>query len=123
LGKTKFLGPLSTGVSAANAIRAYERADELEAQGDHIGAAIARANAYASSAAAIPASPYVPLDIIKGVGTIGEIGLTGAEKLKDLLFPYESVTKKKPKEIKKADGGYIPLSLKHVHFHRKKRQG
>lgn len=120
-GKAKFLGPLSSGVSAANAARAYERANELEAQGDAVGAAIARANAYASTAASIPATPYVPLDVIKGVGTIGEVGLSGAEALKDLLFPYESVTKKK--EVKKANGGAIPLSLKHVYFHRKKQNG
>jgi len=122
-GKAKFLGPLSTGASAANAVRAYEKANELEQAGDYVGAQIARANAYASSAAAIPATPSVPLNIIKGVGTIGELGLTGAEMLKDYLFPYESVTKKKPKELKKADGGSIPLSLRHVYFHRKARGG
>jgi hypothetical protein len=122
-GKSKFLGPLSSGASAANAVRAYERADELAMQGDVVGEAIARANAYASGAAAIPATPYIPLDVIKGVGTLGEIGLTGAEMLKDYLFPRESVIKKRPKEIKKADGGYIPISLKHVHFHRQKRNG
>jgi hypothetical protein len=122
-GKAKLLGPLSTGASAANAMRAYEKANELEQAGDYVGAQIARANAYASSAAAIPASPLVPLNVLKGVGTIGELGLTGAEMLKDYLFPYESVTKKKPKELKKADGGSIPLSLRHVYFHRKARGG
>jgi len=30
---------------------------------------------------------------------------------------------KKPKELKKADGGSIPLSLRHVYFHRKARGG
>ena len=122
-GKAKFLGPLSSGFSAANAVRANERADELEASGDTIGAAIARANAVSSGFASIPASPYAPLDVVKGIGTIGEIGLTGAEQLKDLLFPKESVVKKRPAELKKADGGVIPLSLRHVYFHRKKRNG
>jgi hypothetical protein len=121
IGKAKFLGPIATGASAANAVRAYERADELEQQGDTVGAEIARLNSYASMAGAIPTTPNIPLNIIKGVGTIGALGLSGAEALRDSM--YKSVVKKRPKEVKMADGGSVPISLKHVSFHRKKRNG
>jgi len=121
LGKAKFLGPLATGASAANAVRAYERANELEQQGDPVGAEIARLNSYASMVGAIPTTPNVPLNVLKGVGMMGALGLSGAEALRDSM--YKSVVKKRPKEVKMADGGSIPISLKHVSFHRKKRNG
>jgi hypothetical protein len=121
MGKAKFLGPLATGASAANAVRAYERADELEQQGDPVGAEIARLNSYASMVGAIPTTPNVPLNILKGVGMMGALGLSGAEALRDSM--YKSVVKKRPKEVKMADGGSVPISLKHVSFHRKKRNG
>jgi hypothetical protein len=119
IGKSKFLGPLATGVSAANAVRAYERANELEQQGDPVGAEIARLNSYASMAGAIPTTSNIPLNVIKGIGTMGALGLSGVEALRDSM--YKSVVKKRPKEVKMADGGVVPLSLRHVHFHRKKR--
>ena len=52
---------------------------------------------------------------------MGALGLSGAEALRDSM--YKSVVKKRPKEVKMADGGSVPISLKHVSFHRKKRNG
>ncbi len=124
IGKLPVAGPLSTGFMAARSVDKFKQADELESQGDVLGAAMARVNGFASGIGAIPATPSVPLNVLKGVGMAGSLGMTGVESLRDYLFPYKSVVEEKrrmPPQLKKADGGYIPLSLKDVYFHRKAR--
>jgi hypothetical protein len=66
----------------------------------------------------------VPLNVVKGTGMAASAGISGIEALKNALFPYKSVVEEKrpmPPQIKKADGGHIPLSLRDVYFHRKAR--
>ena len=123
VGRLPVVGPLSTGTMAGYSMHKFNQAEELEQSGDSLGAAMARLNGFASGIGAIPTTPSVPLNILKGVGMAGSLGITGAEKLRDYMFPYKSVVKEKPSvpQIKKADGGYIPLSLKDVYFHRKAR--
>lgn len=123
IGKIPVVGPLSTGLMAGYAAHKYNQAEELEKSGDALGASMARLNAYASGIGAIPTTPNIPLNILKGVGMAASAGISGAEALKNWMFPYQSVVKQKPAvpQLKKADGGYIPLSLKDVYFHRKAR--
>lgn len=122
VGRLPFVGPLSTGLMAGYAAHKYNEAEELEQSGDALGASLARLNAFASGIGAIPTTPSVPLNVLKGVGMAGSAGVSGFEKLRDYLFPYESVVKRPAKQLKKADGGIIPLSLKHVYFHRKAKE-
>jgi hypothetical protein len=122
-----------SGVGAGLSAREFA---ERREEGDYPGAAIAGFNTIASGLGAIPAlAPTNPLsaglDVAKGVGMAGElVGLPlelaykkwrSAHPLPSAVKDYSE--KKKPKELKKADGGSIPLSLKHVYFHRKARGG
>ena len=124
IGKVPFLGPLSTGTMGAYSAHKFNEAERLDQSGDALGAALARLNGFASGIGAIPATPYVPLNVVKGTGMAASAGISGIEALKNLMFPYKSVVEEKrpmPPQIKKADGGYIPLSLRDVYFHRKAR--
>lgn len=122
VGRIPYIGPLSSAGMAGYSSYKFNQAEELEQSGDALGASLARLNAFASGIGAIPTTPSVPLNILKGVGMAGSAGVIGVEKLRDYMFPYESVVKRPAKQLKKADGGIIPLSLKHVYFHRKAKE-
>lgn len=121
-----------SGIGAGLSAREFK---ERMQEGDIPGMAVSGLNTVAGGLGMIPAmAPTNPLsaglDVAKGVGMAGELiglPLELAYKKWRAANPLPSVVKeyaqKKPQ--KKAEGGPVtmPLSLKHVYFHRKARGG
>jgi hypothetical protein len=123
--------PYATNVlSGLNAAESADLAKERFEKGQYGGAALAGLNTLSSGAAALPLSFDPRLDLAKGLGGVGEMIGIPAELAYEYFNQDEpktsgSVVKKYVEEHapKKAKGGTvitpgIPLSLKHVFYHR-----
>ena len=112
---------LASPLSGVNAAAQYELAKERWNKGEYLGAIPPAVGGAGATLSMIPATTGWP-GILRGAGLMmqaGEVPLEMAYRA------YRDQPKQEPtppaKQLKKADGGYVPLSLKDVYFHRKAR--
>ena len=128
---TRRLGfsPFATGISTTAAMEHWQEANQRKLEGDELGSSISRLKAISETVGAIPTrSPGMA--VAKGFSypVSALLNAYDAWRLRNTPSVVTGETEeqrqarlKKIPQVKKADGGYIPLTLKDVYFHRKAR--